>query len=131
MEVKFCKDRYKLYLSWDKMNLISPGVCDLAGAKFSGPVLHIAEPVKEHDRVDLDFTPEGSGIHIARLTWWGAKISDREILFEKCIIATLREEVVMELQSGHKILIDTSGHDGKKHACNLVYPAYFIKSDEK
>jgi hypothetical protein len=133
MTIHLCKEKYRLELHWSSVKYIEKGVIKLIGAYFSGPVLSEVNSIKQEDFIDLDFTSQYSKLvssfHIARLSWFSARRPGGagKIELGNPIIATEYENEISKLKDKDYVVIDTSDHEEKTHANNLVYKSFIVK----
>ena len=127
-------EMYRLDLSWKKVTY-KDGVCNLIGAKFSGPALGFAERINDNDSLFLDFYKQYyvqvSGVYIGKLSWGVVGYNnDGTITLNNCTITHDTEvNKVPQLNNKDRLVIDTRGHDREVHAFNLTYLTYVINAD--
>lgn len=132
----FCKDKYRLDLSWDKVVYLSDGKVKLEGALFSGPALRDAVRLQNSDYIDLDITPQllkvFDSYYIVRLNWSGVKYnSDGTISLEQVLLTNDFLKTVHKLENNDRIIINTEKHEEATHAFHLVYESKVLKENKE
>lgn len=127
-------EKYTLKLSWDKAIYDTPGVCSFVGAKFSGPVLSIANKINSNEFINLDFYKQYlifvKNIYIGKFSWGEVEYKDNYVSLKNAKVTHDTElNKVPKLRDRDYILIDTSNHEETKHAYNLVYTSYVLNEE--
>lgn len=128
-------DRFRLELGWEKATYTVDGVCNIKGAKFSGPALSDAVKLNDADHILLDFYSQYihlvKGVYVAKLSWNGVRYDpDGTIDLHNVTISHDSElNNVPKLKDNDRLIIDTIGHDVENHPYNTVYKTYVVNTD--
>ena len=128
-------DRYRLELHWKDVIYNVEGICEIVGARFSGPALSEAAKLNESDHIHLDFYSQYihlvNNVYIGRLEWSGVTYnSDGSINLSNVFITHSSElNRVPKLCNSDYLIIDTKGHDSEEHAYNMVYKTFVVNKD--
>ena len=131
----FLGDKYRLDLSWDKVDYPKKGVCTLINAKLSGPALQFAEKIQDNNHITLDFCKQYfvliNNMYLGKLSWGTVEyLNEGTVKLYDCSITHDTElNKVPNLNNQDKLVIDTSGHDAEVHAFNPVYNTYVTNVD--
>jgi len=129
-------EMFKLELRWNEVRYLHDGKCEFKKACFTGPVLQIAQKLKDMDYMLLDFYSQYiklvKGVYVGKFSWEGTFYSDdgKKVYFKKAIMEHSKElNNVPALCNNDYFIIDTSNHTTEMHTNNLVYKTYLINSD--
>ncbi len=129
-------EMFKLELRWNDIVYEKPGECKLIGAYFTGPVLQIAQKIKDNDFMMLDFYSQYiylvKNVYVAKFAWGEVKYSQdgKKVFLSNAFLSHDTELTrVPTLNAGDYFVIDTSNHTPDKHSSNLVYKTYVINPD--
>ena len=130
----FLNDKYRLDLTWDKVLYEREGVCYLKGAKFSGPVISLAERIEPNNFILLDlyrqYYTKVNSVYICVLSWVDVIYNDTYISLTNCKLSHETElNNVTKFKNDDRIVIDTDGHEKEEHAHNMTYRAYVVNTD--
>lgn len=130
-------DKYKLDLTWDKVEYNKEGLCKIHNAIFSGPALQEAEKIADDDHISLDFYRQyyilAKNVYIAELNWKKVEYLDNgTVKLHDCYLTHDTElNRVPTLNDSDMLVIDTKGHDREEHGFNFTYKAYVVNIDKQ
>lgn len=128
-------EQYRLELRWDKAFYEKDGICELKNARFSGPVLSIANAIQPNDHIMVDFYKQYvilvDNVYVAKLSWKDVNYNkDNTVGLTGCYLTHDTElNKVPKFKDTDYIVIDTKNHEEAVHAFNLVYTSYVINED--
>lgn len=125
-------EKYRLELHWKKAIYEKDGICKLEKAYFSGPALRMAEKIRSHDNINLDFYKQYvvlvKSVYVAKLSW-------EEVVYNNDGTVTLKNAAlshdtelnrVPKLKNKDYIVIDTQKHEAATHHLHTVYESFVI-----
>ena len=133
MVVRF-KEKYTLYLSWDKIEYKEGLIAVLKSPKLNGAALSHAARIEDKDHIDLDVTSQNiiliSSWDIVRFSWNKVVHQDSlEARFDKAFLSSPELYKTKILSDNDRIIIDTEDHEEEVHVNNFVYKALIAKAD--
>lgn len=133
--MKKIKEKYKLILSWDSIEVIDDNHALVFGARFSGPALKLATSLNAEDSIDLDLTSQHIDLigtwDIVTFEWSGIKYVEdgSTVFFSRGRLRSPELGKVRNFKNSDRVVIDTEDHEEEKHPLNLVYRAYIERED--
>jgi hypothetical protein len=130
-------ERYKLEIRWSKVLRPKAGIMIFEDAKFSGPALKMADPIKSDDSINLDFCSQYAiitkGVYTGRFYW-------KEAIYNKDGTISLKDarleydpslKGIPNLEDKDHLVIDTRNHENEKHYFNMLYNTYVVNADSE
>jgi len=132
----YVKEKYKLYLKWDKVEKNRDDLCVVKGAYFCGPVLKSAQQISYPDEITIDLTPQYSSVlsnyYFTSFKWNRLDYKEDRILLFDCYLLGDYINSISNLDNLDYILVDTENHEEEVHMYNLVYKgAVMVKENEE
>jgi len=133
--MKLCKEKYKLFLSWEKIEYKNDFEALVIAPKFFGPAIKIAVKIGDNDKIDLDITSQ----HILLLGYWDIitfswnkviKQDTKEAIMDYGMFSSPEMTKVRLFDNYDLLIIDTENHEEKVHANNFVYKTIVAKKDK-
>jgi hypothetical protein len=130
-------EKYRLEIRWSKVLRPKAGVMAFEDAKFFGPALKMADPIKSNDSISLDFCSQYTiitkGAYVGRF-YWG------EVIYNKDGTVSLKDarleynptiKEIPNLEDNDHLVIDTRNHENEKHYINMLYNTYVVNADSE
>ena len=126
-------DLYRLELHWDSVEY-KENICFFKNAFFSGPVLNIAEKIKDHDSILLDFFKQYfifvDNIYIGKLSWGAVTYKEDKVYLGDCRLTHKSElNKVPKLENTDYLVIDCNNHVRETHDFFPNYKTYVVNHD--
>jgi hypothetical protein len=130
-------EKYRLEIKWDKVLRPISGQMLFENAKFTGPVLKIADKIKSNDSINLDFCSQYTiitkGVYTGKFSWDEAVYNkDGNVELEN---ARLEYDPsikgIPNLEDKDYLVIDTRNHENEKHYFNVFYNTYVINKNNE
>lgn len=134
--MRVIREKYKLVLSWDRIDVVDDNLAVLHGARFSGPALLEAAKLQDSDSIDIDLTSQHVDLigtwNVVTFSWSGVNYSgDGTVVFSHATLRSPEIGKVRGFSNTDRFVINTEDHEESKHPFVFVYTAYIEGADSQ